>query len=484
MVSQLGRAMTRVSDAQRRVGNELGLLENGPATYEDWLAEIEVAKRWVHLENYIFKADRIGHRFAEALAAKAKEGVPVRILYDWFGSMDVPRSFWEELRQAGVEARAVNPPTLREPLDFLLRDHRKLLAVDGAYASAGGVCISDAWLRRSPETGLPYRDTAVSVRGPAVADLERAFAGVWDRAGATPLPAEERPVLEDVPAAGEAAVRVVIQEPGKARILRVLQFLIAEAEERLWIADAYFHSFSGLTQSLMAAARDGIDVRILLPATNDLPWIGLLSRTGYRGLLESGVRIYEYGGLMMHAKTSVADGFWGRVSSTNLNVSSILANWEVDLLAEDYSFGAKMEAMFEEDLKDAREILLRGTARRPRAQPERPISRAERRVQRETPGSGSRAAATVSRVGNAALTAGSAPLYTHENAIGAALAAGVLSVSALGTRYPRLLAWPLAAAGGLAGTLGLVHAAQRAWSTRTAKDAPGGGHEGADVSGP
>lgn len=182
--------MTRVSDAQRRVGNELGLLENGPATYEDWLREIEVAKRWVHLENYIFKADRIGHRFAEALAAKAKEGVPVRILYDWFGSMDVPRSFWEELRQAGVEAWAVNPPTLWEPLDFLLRDHRKLLAVDGAYASAGGVCIADAWLRRSPETGLPYRDTAVSVRRPAVADLEQAFAGVWDRAGATRLPAE------------------------------------------------------------------------------------------------------------------------------------------------------------------------------------------------------------------------------------------------------------------------------------------------------
>jgi cardiolipin synthase len=307
---------------------------------------------------------------------------------------------------------------------------------------------------------------------------------VWDRAGATPLPAEERPVVEDVSAAGEAAVRVVIQEPGKARILRVLQFLIAEVEERLWIADAYFLSIPGLTQSLMAAARDGIDVRILLPATNDLPWIGLLSRTGYRRLLESGVRIYEYGGLMMHAKTSVADGFWGRVGSTNLNVSSLLANWEVDLLAEDYSFGTEMEAMFEEDLRDAREILLRGTARRPRAQPERPISRAERRVQRETPGSGSRAAATVSRVGNAALTAGSAPLNTHENAMGAALAAGVLSVSALGARYPRLLAWPLAAAGGLAGTLSLVHAAQRAWSTRTAKDAPGGGDEGADVSGP
>lgn len=171
----LDRALARTSDAPLRQGNRLALLQNGPNTYDDWLAAISRARRWVHLDNYIFRADATGQRFAEALAAKSAEGVRVRVLYDWFGSMDVPRSFWGELRQAGVEARAVNPPTLRKPLDFLLRDHRMLLAVDGAYASAGGVCISDAWLRRSPETGLPYRDTAVSVRGPAIADLERAF---------------------------------------------------------------------------------------------------------------------------------------------------------------------------------------------------------------------------------------------------------------------------------------------------------------------
>ncbi|MBV9454696.1 MAG: hypothetical protein JOZ19_11355 [Rubrobacter sp.] len=99
----------------------------------------------------------------------------------------------------------------------------------------------------------------------------------------------------------------------------------------------------------MSAACDGVDVRILLLATNDLPWIRLLSRTGYRQLLENGVRIYEYGGLMMHAKTQVADGRWHRVGSTNLNISSLLANWEVDLLIEDENFGAEMERMFEED---------------------------------------------------------------------------------------------------------------------------------------
>ncbi len=459
--------MARVSDSPLRYGNELRLLENGPTTYEDWLAEIRGAERWVHLENYIFRADKIGRRFAHALSAKAREGVPVRVLYDWFGSMNVPRSFWEGLRRSGVDVRAVNPPALQTPLDFLRRDHRKLLAVDGVYASAGGVCIADTWLRRSPETDLPYRDTAVGVRGPAVADLERAFAGVWDETG-EPLPEEERPEVGDIPPAGEMQTRVVIQEPGKARILRVLQFLMAEVEERMWIADAYFLSVPGLTQAVMAAARDGVDVRILLPATNDLPWIGFLSRIGYHQLLESGVRIYEYGGLMMHAKTSVTDGLWGRVGSTNLNVSGLLANWEVDILAEDQSFGAKMEEMFEEDLYDAREIFLGGTPRRPRAVPERRISPAERRVQRQTPGSGPRAVATASRLGSAVLMDSGAPLRTHQSKIGAALAAGALGISALGVRHPRLLAWPLAAATGFAGTLGLVHAVQSGWSKHMA----------------
>jgi cardiolipin synthase len=194
-VSRDGRldiALARASDAPLREGNRLRLLKNGTDTYDDWLAEITRAERWVHLENYIFRADKVGNRFAEALCEKAAEGVRVRVLYDWFGCLDTPRAFWRRLRSAGVEVRAANPPTLGTPLGVVRRDHRKLLAVDGTYASTGGVCISEGWLVRSPETGLAYRDTAASVRGPAVADLERAFAGAWDKMG-QPLPEEERP---------------------------------------------------------------------------------------------------------------------------------------------------------------------------------------------------------------------------------------------------------------------------------------------------
>ncbi len=457
----VGRAFERVSDAPLRKGNRLTLLKNGPQTYDEWLEEIRRAERWIHLENYIFRADRVGRRFAEALTEKAGEGVPVRVLYDWYGSKTTPRSLWRKLTNAGVDVRAFNPFSLGTPLEVFLRDHRKSLAVDGEYASVGGVCIADQWVERSPETGLPYRDTAVGFRGPAVADLERAFARVWDRSGKEPLPAEERPKVEEIAPAGEEAARLVIQEPGKMRIARMLQLLTAATRERLWIADAYFMAGPDLNQALMSAARDGVDVRLLLPATNDLPLVGTISRAGYRQLLESGVRIFEYGGLMMHAKTTVADGWSSRVGSTNLNVTGLLTDWEIDLVVEGRSFGAKMEEMFEEDLADSREIRLGGTARRPKPEPERRIAPARRRLPvgsggSGSSGSGSRAIATAARASGAAFRGGREDLQRYERTAGITVSAGLLGTALLGTRFPRLLAWPLAAASGLVGAAGLL----------------------------
>src|ERR671921_350098 len=395
---RLDIALARASDAPLREGNRVTLLKDGPNTYDDWIAEIARAERWVHLENYIFRADKVGYRFAEALCEKAQEGVPVRVLYDWFGCLDTPRAFWRRLRSAGVEVRAVNPPTLGTPLGVVRRDHRKLLAVDGTYASTGGVCISEGWLVRSPKTGLVYRDTAVSVRGPAVADLERAFAGSWDEMG-RPLPEEERPGAEGIPLVGDEAVRVAIQEPRKMRVLRMLGLLTAGVERRLWITDAYFLSMPVLTQALMSTASDGVDVRVLVPATNDLPWIGVLSRSGYRQFLEAVVGILEEGGAMVNAQDVVADGWWSKVGSTNLNFSSLFANWEIDLVAEHPGFASKMEQLFEEDLANAREVRLVHGRRRLEVQPEHPIDTANRGARRAAVGSGSGSAGTPTRGG-------------------------------------------------------------------------------------
>jgi cardiolipin synthase A/B len=462
---RLDRSLARASDAPLRDGNRLELLRNGPDTYEDWLEAIAGAQRWVHLDNYIFQDDEVGERFAKALIAKAAEGVKVRVLYDWFGSLDVKRSFWRRLRKARVDVRAVNPPTLGGPLGAIRRDHRKLLAVDGEYASTGGVCISEGWLVTSPETGLPYRDTAVGISGPAVAEAERAFAGLWGVTGEA-LPEEECPDPEKIPRAGEAAARVVVQEPRRMRTLRMLQLLTAGVERRLWITDAYFLSMAILSQSLMSVARDGVDVRVLVPATNDLPWIGALSRTGYRQFLESGVRIFEYGGPMIHAKTVVADGWWSKVGSTNLNVASLVANWEIDLVAEDTGFAGKMEMLFDEDLSNAREVRLAGTAEHPRVRPERPIQTSDRDARRGVVGSGSGGSATILRVGSTALQKSGYPLATHEKALAAAASCTLLGVSLLSLRFPRLLAWPLAATGALYSGLGVLRAVRSALSDR------------------
>lgn len=460
---RLDKALARTSDAPLRTGNRLDLLQNGPDTYDDWLGSIGRAEKWVHLDNYIFQDDAVGRRFANALKEKAAEGVTVRVLSDWFGSWSTPSAFWQEMRSAGVEVRPVNPPALDAPLQMIRRDHRKLVAVDGAYASTGGVCIDEGWMARDPETGLPYRDTTVSVRGPAVADLERAFAGVWDAMGEA-LPDEERPRAESIPLAGDEAARVVIQEPSRMRILRVLELLTAGVEERLWITDAYFLSMPILTQSLMATARNGVDVRVLVPSTNDLPVVGALSRTGYRRFLEAGVRIYEYGGPMIHAKTLVADGWCSKVGSTNLNFSSLAANWEIDLIAEDTSFASKMERVFEEDVDNAREVRLVRTNRGSEVRTERSLGNTDRRTRRGPAGSGSSAAATLTRVGSAALQKGGAPLRTQEHTIAMTASGALLGASLLGARYPRLVAWPLTAVGGAIGGLGLLRAAQRRWS--------------------
>jgi cardiolipin synthase len=292
-----------------------------------------------------------------------------------------------------------------------------------------------------------------------VADLEHAFASVWDESG-IPCPKTSVPGPR-ASRAGDEAARVVIQEPGRMRILRVLQLLTAGVRERFWITDAYFLSMPILTQSLMATARDGVDVRVLLPSTNDLPWIGALSRSGYRRFLEAGVRIFEYGGPMIHAKTLVADGWWSKVGSTNLNVSSLAANWEIDLVAEDTGFAAKMEGVFEKDLEYAREVRLIRAAKGSEVRPERSMGTPDRRARRGPVGSGSGAAATVTRVGSAALQKGGAPLRTHEHAVAVWASAALLGASVLGTRFPRLVAWPLTAAGGAIGRLGLLRAAKK-----------------------
>ncbi|OLD35011.1 MAG: hypothetical protein AUI19_02875, partial [Myxococcales bacterium 13_1_40CM_2_68_15] len=352
---ELGHAVDRASGARPIGGNRLEHHPDSARALEAMLEQIATARRAVHFENYIIRDDRTGRRFAEALAERARAGVAVRVLYDALGSIGTSHRYWRHLAQAGAQVRAFHPLLSGHPLDLVVRDHRKLLVTDGTRAILGGLCIGDEWAGDPARHRRPWRDTMVGVCGPGAAALDRAFARIWRRAGGE-LPPDEP---TDPEPCGTSIARMVEGVPGQARVYRAVQLLAAAAAERLWITDAYLIAPPPLYASLLDAARDGVDVRVLVPGTSDLPVLRNFTRVGYRELLRAGVRIFEYQGPMIHAKTMLVDHRWARVGSSNLNVSSLLTNYELDLVAECEELTRELAAQFRRDLAASREIVLR-----------------------------------------------------------------------------------------------------------------------------
>ncbi len=361
---RLERAFARIADSDLRQGNAVALLRDSRENYPAWLEAIRSARQVIHFENFIIADDESGEAFAQAFMERARAGVRVRVLYDWLGSsFRALPWFWRRLREAGVETRVFNRPRLTDPF-WIRRDHRKLLTVDGSIGFVSGLCISDSWVGKHSE---PWRDTGISLRGPIVADLDASFAESWNLAGKRALPKDALTNPDLIPAAGPVAARVISGKPGMFRTYRVDQFIAATAQRNLWLTDAYFVATTSYVQALGEAARDGVDVRLLVPGSSDVPALQPVVRAGYRSLIEAGIRVYEWNGSMLHAKTAVADGRWARVGSTNLNIASWATNWELDVVVEDAAFAEQMEAMYLEDLANATEIVPGWQSRRRQA---------------------------------------------------------------------------------------------------------------------
>src|SRR5690606_27952407 len=390
-VQAVDTAMNRAAGGRPIPGNGVAPLIDGPDSYAAMYDLIAGAERWIHLENYIIRSDAVGWRFAELLTARAREGVQVRVLHDWFGSIGTAGKYWRFLREAGVELRAFNPFRPLDVVPALTRDHRKLLVADGRRAIIGGLCIGCEWTGEAAPDGQPWRDTAVDIRGPAAAALDQAFAVTWALAGGR-IPEDQ--AAAEVPPAGEAEVRVIAGEPGRERVYRVIELLAAGALERLWITDAYLVAPARLFQALRDAAADGVDVRLLVPGSSDIPIVRNVTRIGYRDLLRAGVRIFEWEGPMLHAKSVSADQRWVRIGSSNINAASLLGNYELDVLVEDPVMADAMEAQFRRDIARSREVSrrrVRGpqriSARLPSAlthlDPEQPVPRRTHRELRQ-----------------------------------------------------------------------------------------------------
>jgi cardiolipin synthase len=349
----------RTAGAPMIPGNNVELLKDAEENYPSWIKSIEAAEKWIHFESYIIHEDDIGKEFGDLLAAKAREGLRVRVIYDWLGGLGkTSRHFWQKLRDAGVEVRCFNPLRWDSPLGWISRDHRKMIGVDGNKAFVTGLCIGNMWAVNRDKALDPWRDTGIGVTGPAVAEIEAAFAQIWAATG-EPLPREEIPDEVAILKAGDTGVRVVATTPNTGGLYRLDQQIATLATQSLWLTDAYYVGTSSYIQALKAAAMDGVDVRLLVPGATDIPILRTVSRAGYKPLLESGIRVFEWNGTMIHAKTAVADSYWARVGSTNLNVASWIGNYELDVVVEDKFFAQKMEAMYLADLEHATEIVLR-----------------------------------------------------------------------------------------------------------------------------
>jgi len=434
--------LCRASGAPLIEGNRVDLLIDAPVNFPAWLAAVRGARQRVLVENYIFRDDEFGREFVAALVGRAEAGVQVCVIYDWLGCRGQSRaSFWRPLLEAGGQVRRYNPFQFGSPFGWLNRDHRKLLLVDRTVGFLGGLCVSAKWLGK--DKSAPWRDTAVAVRGPALLEFEQAFAAIWEQLG-SPM----RHVHLDAPApAGDVDVRVIATQPDTAGIFRLDQLIAAMAQRSLWLADAYFVGIAPYVQALVAAARDGVDVRLMVPGASDLPVVAAISQSGYRPLLEAGVRVFEWNGSMMHAKTAVADGRWARVGSSNLNVASWLGNCEIDIAVENVAFAATMETQYQRDLENCTEIVLNAKHRVRR--------RSVRPNARRAGGSSGRAAASALRLAHSvgAALGSHRVLGRNETAVLPWLLVPIFLFAVVGVVWPRVLAWPLAV---LAAWIGVV----------------------------
>lgn len=359
-------------------GNKVTLLFDGPQTMSEMLKAINGARNHINLETYIFDQDELGIQFADALIAKRQAGVTVNILYDSVGTIGVPAEFFDRMRQAGVNLLEYNPinPAKVKGDDWKVnnRDHRKVLIVDGKTAFTGGINISADYSKGSlfrssgkqskQKDDVGWRDTHIKIEGPAVQTFQWLFVRQWATQDRTNLPEADyfpQPVI-----AGDKVVRVLASDPGgQFEIFKAYSLAIQEAKKSIHLTSAYFVPDRQTIDALIAAAKRGVDVKIVLPGVSDSGLVFHASHSLYDELLSNGIKIYHLKLAVLHAKTAVIDGTWSTVGSTNIDMRSFLHNSELNVVVLGAAFGSEMEKAFQEDMRDSKQITLADWRKRP-----------------------------------------------------------------------------------------------------------------------
>src|SRR5262245_49272661 len=333
-------------------GNAITPYHEGAAAYDAMLEAILRAKHHIHMEFFIARADESGERFMSALAERARDGVEVRFLYDAVGSWKLHSRVLRILTRAGGKALPFLPllNPLRRRIQVNLRNHRKVMVVDGKVGFTGGLNLGDEYLGRDPFFG-PWRDTFLRVEGPAVWGLQRVFTEDWDFAADEDLSDDAYyPPAERM---GDAAVQVAWSGPDQdIKTIREVYFAaIMRARRRVWVATPYFVPDAGLFDALCLAARMGRDVRVLCPFRPDKWLPHLAGRYSWAELLRAGGRVYQYTRGFMHTKVLMIDDGWSSLGSPNFDNRSLFLNFEVTCLIESPAVQVELERAFLRDLE-------------------------------------------------------------------------------------------------------------------------------------
>ena len=348
-----------ISDNPLVLGNRVTLLKDGAATYPAMVEAIRRSRDHINLESYIIEDDAVGRDFADLLIAQQARGVQVNVIYDSVGALQTPRPFFDRLRKAGIavlEFNPVSPLAGNAPWRIHLRDHRKLLIVDGNTAFVGGINISSVYtsgsslsFKSASSDGLSWRDTDVRIEGPVVADFQRLFLGTWAKQKGPVL--AQRNYYPTQLTTGKDIVRAIGSTPDDpfSQMYLTLISAIGNAERQIYATQAYFVPDPQLIKALLDAAARGVDVRLVLPSHSDSNLAFHAGRSYFTQLLEGGVRIYEREGQLLHSKTVVIDGVWSTVGSTNLDWRSFLDNDEINAVVLGREFAQQMLEMFVAD---------------------------------------------------------------------------------------------------------------------------------------
>ncbi|ETI70016.1 cardiolipin synthase [Neobacillus vireti] len=347
--------LERVTLTDQNRNTKTKILRNGEETFQEIKQRLMAAKDYIHLEYYRFRNDRLGQELVEILTEKVSEGVEVRLMYDAVGSYSLSGADRKKMLEAGIKVQPflpIKPVWFNQRFNF--RNHRKIIVIDGKIGFIGGLNVGVEYLGEDDKIGF-WCDTHVVLEGEAVQTLHAVFLLDWKYVCGEKLFADER-YMKPVPAAGDGHVHVVATGPETRDMSDHYFALITSATKSIWIATPYFIPNQAIQTALRVAARKGIQVRLIVPDTNDGFLTQYATQSYFPELLRAGIEIYSYQKGFLHKKVIIVDGDLASIGTANVDMRSFQLNFEVNLFLTGTESIQDLAAQFEEDLMESRRI--------------------------------------------------------------------------------------------------------------------------------